>query len=58
MDESHKVVDFYTYRQKRLAEDIRLRNIAVFGLGYVGLTLALALADSGFNVTGYDINEE
>ncbi len=58
VDESHRVVSFYTYREKRLAEDIRLRNVAVFGLGYVGLTLALALADSGFNVTGYDINEK
>ncbi len=58
VDESHKVISCYIYREKRLAEDIRLRNITVFGLGYAGLTLAIALADSGFNVTGYDINEE
>ena len=57
-DESHKVIDCYTYREKSLTEDIKLRNIAVFGLGYVGLTLALALADNGFNVLGYDISEE
>ncbi|MBH59281.1 MAG: hypothetical protein CMO19_02545 [Thaumarchaeota archaeon] len=33
-------------------------SIAVIGLGYVGLTLAVSLAEVGFNVTGVDSNEE
>ena len=33
-------------------------KIAVIGLGYVGLTLGLALAESGFEVYGYDINQQ
>jgi len=33
-------------------------RIAVFGLGFVGLTTALGLADKGFSVRGYDINKE
>lgn len=33
-------------------------KIAVLGLGYVGLTLAMGLADVGFRVCGVDINPE
>jgi UDPglucose 6-dehydrogenase len=32
--------------------------IAVFGLGFVGLASALAFAEKGFNVVGYDTNAE
>ena len=31
-------------------------NVAVCGLGFVGLTTALGFADKGFEVCGYDIN--
>jgi len=33
------------------------RNIAVVGLGYVGLPVALAFARAGFSVVGFDIDE-
>ncbi|TCZ73798.1 UDP-glucose/GDP-mannose dehydrogenase family protein [Paenibacillus albiflavus] len=33
-------------------------RIAVFGLGFVGLTTALGFADKGYSVRGYDINQE
>lgn len=33
-------------------------SIAVVGLGYVGLPLALAYADAGFTVTGFDVDEK
>jgi UDP-N-acetyl-D-mannosaminuronic acid dehydrogenase len=33
-------------------------HICMIGLGHVGLTLALALADVGYSVTGYDIKPE
>lgn len=33
-------------------------KIVVFGQGYVGLPLALAACNSGFNVVGVDVNEE
>jgi UDP-N-acetyl-D-glucosamine dehydrogenase len=39
---------------RRIAE--RSARVAVMGLGYVGLPLALLLAEGGFAVTGYDIN--
>ncbi|HEX9994401.1 MAG TPA: nucleotide sugar dehydrogenase [Acidimicrobiales bacterium] len=31
-------------------------EVAVVGLGYVGLTIAVALADAGVRVLGYDVN--
>jgi len=38
--------------------NIKSRSILVLGMGYVGLTLAIILADEGFNVCGYDIDKE
>ena len=32
-------------------------NVAVFGLGRIGLPIALVSAEKGFNVIGIDINE-
>lgn len=37
---------------------VRERTIAVIGLGYVGLPLAVAAAEGGATVLGYDIDEE
>ena len=37
-------------------EDRRAR-VAIIGQGYVGLPLAMAIAEAGFDVTGYDIAE-
>ena len=34
------------------------RNISIIGMGYVGLTLALVMADSGFNITGIESNKK
>lgn len=42
--------------EKKLKD--RTAQIGVMGLGYVGLPLAVAFAKSGFNVFGYDIDEE
>ena len=41
-----------------LLEQIRTRQarVAIIGLGYVGLPLAVAYAESGFHVTGIDID--
>ncbi len=36
----------------------RSLNVGVVGLGYVGLPLAVAFAEAGFNVTGVDVNEK
>lgn len=49
------LVSFYDLWQK---SDIRFKQMGVVGLGYVGLTLALTLADLGFKVRGFDNNSK
>ena len=44
-------MSFYDIWQK---SDVRFKQIGVVGLGYVGLTLALTLADLGFKIRGFD----
>ena len=34
------------------------KNICVLGLGHVGLTLSLVMAEKGFKVFGFDINDK
>jgi len=38
--------------------EARTLDISVIGLGYVGISTAAAFAESGFRVTGYDIDDE
>jgi nucleotide sugar dehydrogenase len=40
------------------SDDISLKTVSVYGLGYVGLTLALTFAEAGVDTVGVDINEE
>ncbi len=49
------VIEFYELLRQRMAGH---RSVAVIGLGYVGLTLAVALADAGFVVTGVESDPE
>ena len=39
-------------------EDLRDRQVAILGLGYVGLTLAVVMADIGFRVLGVEIRDD
>lgn len=51
----HDIVSFFDLWKNT---EVTAKNIHVVGLGYVGLTLALSLADVGFRVCGIDANEE
>ncbi|MDP6927775.1 MAG: NAD(P)-binding domain-containing protein, partial [Rhodospirillales bacterium] len=33
-------------------------QVGIIGLGYVGLPLALTLAENAFSVTGFDVDQE
>jgi UDP-N-acetyl-D-mannosaminuronic acid dehydrogenase len=46
-----RVLDYHQLWEQRVAMH---RHLCVVGLGYVGLTLALVLADQGYLVTGVD----
>jgi UDP-N-acetyl-D-mannosaminuronic acid dehydrogenase len=50
-----RVFDYHQLWEQRVATH---RHIVVMGLGYVGLTLALVLADEGFMVTGVDVDQK
>lgn len=56
VDESKKVTDVLSFYDLWQGSDIRFKKIGVAGLGYVGLTLGLTLADLGFKVVGVDVN--
>jgi UDP-N-acetyl-D-mannosaminuronic acid dehydrogenase len=44
-------------RFEKLPSSLQDRNVCIVGLGYVGLTLAVAMADSGFNVFGVEVQK-
>ena len=44
------------YMLKELID--KKEKVAIIGMGYVGLPLAVAFAEKGMNVIGFDINEE
>jgi UDP-N-acetyl-D-mannosaminuronic acid dehydrogenase len=50
-----RILDYHELWEQRVATH---RHVVIVGLGYVGLTLALALAEEGFLVTGVDIDAE
>jgi len=49
-----KVVGAYLFEDMQLPSSIKDKTVCVLGLGYVGLTLSLVLADEGFKVFGFD----
>ena len=58
VDESNvpvRLLDYHELWEQRVATH---RHVVVVGLGYVGLTLALALADEGFYISGYDLDQK
>ncbi|MDX2227619.1 MAG: nucleotide sugar dehydrogenase [Verrucomicrobiae bacterium] len=40
----------------KVPNNYRDRKVCIMGMGYVGLTLALAMADAGFEISGIEIN--
>lgn len=56
VDESGRIEDVITIFDLWKKNEMSIKNICVIGLGYVGLTLAVSLADVGFTVAGIDKN--
>jgi len=55
MNRVTNVVDFYDLWHK---QEVRYKRISIVGSGHVGLTLAVVLAELGYQVTGVDINKQ
>ena len=58
VDGKRRVVDMVSFYDLVQKSDVRFKHIAVVGLGYVGLTLGLTLADLGFKVKAHDAKKE
>ncbi len=58
VDSSGRVKGVITFKDKSVLLDARSRRICVLGLGFVGLTISVVLAELGFKVYGFDINEK
>jgi UDP-N-acetyl-D-mannosaminuronic acid dehydrogenase len=57
VDPYNVVVGYYVYKERSDYVPIRERSITILGMGYVGLTLGLVLAEAGFRVKGFDTND-
>lgn len=49
-----KVLEYHELWEQKVASH---RHLVVIGLGYVGLTMAVVMADAGFLVTGVEVDE-
>ncbi|MCB0641233.1 MAG: nucleotide sugar dehydrogenase [Phaeodactylibacter sp.] len=49
-----RIIEYHQLWEQRVASH---RHVVVLGMGYVGFTLALVLADRGFQTTGFEIDE-
>jgi UDP-N-acetyl-D-mannosaminuronic acid dehydrogenase len=58
VDLENKIIGIIRFNDFSSVHNVRQKSVAVLGLGYVGLTLAVVLADNGFSVVGLDKNEE
>ena len=57
LEDNEKMIGFIRSLDIEKLTNIKSKEIAIIGLGYVGLTLGLVMAKNGFAVTGYDINK-
>ena len=54
VDKEGVVTGFFKQKNINNFLDIKSKDVLIVGLGYVGLTLALVLAENGYLVYGYD----
>ena len=57
VDKNKRILDLLSFYDLWQQTDARFKHIGIVGLGYVGLTLGLTLADLGFKVRGIDNNK-
>lgn len=58
VNEKNQVEDVISFFEVWKNSEVKVKEICVVGLGYVGLTLALTYADAGFKVVGVENNKE
>ncbi len=58
VDKNRKVLDLLSFYDLWQQSDTRFKHIGMVGLGYVGLTLGITLAELGFKVMGLDTSKD
>ena len=58
VDKEGVVSDIIHFFELWKSSDLKNKTVCVVGLGFVGLTLAIILADTGFKVIGYDVMQD
>ena len=58
VDDDGQVDDVINFFELWESSDVKNKDVLIIGLGHVGLTLALVLADVGFKVSGYEIKTD
>jgi UDP-N-acetyl-D-mannosaminuronic acid dehydrogenase len=58
VDERYRAVDIISLFEILKRESVRTQTLCVVGMGFVGLTLAVALAEAGYTVHGIETQEE
>lgn len=53
----NEVRGYYSFKDKNQLYASKSRNVLIFGMGYVGLTLGATISNLGFSVLGYDKNK-
>ena len=56
IDDESRVVDVVSFFDVWRRSEVKFRQIVIVGLGFVGLTLAVSLADVGYKIVGIDNN--
>lgn len=57
-DKDKKVIDVLNFYDLWYKQEIKYKKICVIGTGYVGLTLSVVLAESGYEVLGTDTDQD
>ncbi|WP_161539732.1 nucleotide sugar dehydrogenase [Paramagnetospirillum kuznetsovii] len=58
VDAAGRVTDILRFHDAAPLSNVKSLDVAIIGMGYVGLTLGVVMADSGFSVIGYDRNPD
>jgi len=57
VDDNNRLIDIVDYLDILQKQNIQPNRVVVFGMGYVGITLAVSLSNRNHYVTGVDIKE-
>lgn len=58
VDKENKIIGVQSFYEIWEKSDVTLKNVCIIGLGFVGLTIGVSLADIGFRVNGVDNNRD